>query len=168
MKFYANPYNRNVCGFYFETFDEFEEGVEELKKECGFPIEEFTIEIIDGSRDEIELAQCIDIKQSNLESVLDVIENLNENDWPRLFFLLDYNITPSLEDAKDKLKDVCISRCNLQSAAEELFNDCYVVPPEIRHYIDYEKFAFDLEQDGRMVEFEFAGNTYTCTNVNEL
>jgi len=168
MKFYANPYNGDVTGFYFETYDEFEEGVEELEKEYKLPVEEFSIEIIDGNREEIELVQTIGVDQSNLGSVLDVIETMDENDWPKLFFLLDNNITLSLEDAKDKVDDVCLHRGNLYDAACQLFDDCYAVPPEIRNYIDYDKFAEEIEHDGTMLEFEFGGDTYTCTNVNEL
>lgn len=168
MKFYANPYNGDVSGFYFETYDEFEEGVEELEKEYKLPIEEFSIEIVDGNRKEVELVQTIGVNQSNLGSVLDVIESMDENDWPKLFFLLDNNITFSLEDAKDKVDDVCLHRGNLYDAACQLFDDCYDVPPEIRNYINYEKFAEEIEQDGAMLEFEFGGYTYTCTNVNDL
>lgn len=168
MKFYANPYNGDVNGFYFETYDEFEEGVKELEKEYGFPVEEFTIEVVDGNREEIELVQMIGVDQSNLGSVLDVIENVDENDWPRLFFLLDNNITLSLEDAKDKVDDVCLHQGTLHDAACELFDNCFNIPPEIRNYIDYDKFAEEIESEGSMVEFEFGGDTYTCTNVNDL
>jgi hypothetical protein len=73
-----------------------------------------------------------------------------------------------LEDAKDKVDDVCIHQGYLYDAACELFNDCYAVPPEIRNYIDYDKFAEEIESDGTMLEFEFGGDTYTCTNVNDL
>lgn len=165
MQFYANPCNGNVNGFYFETYDEFEKGVKKLEKKC---IEEFSIEIIDGSCEEIQLVETLGLDQNTLESVLDVIENGDENDWPKLFFLLDNNITSSLEDAKDKVNDVSLHQGTLHAAACELFDDCYTVPPEIRNYIDYDKFAEDIELEGGMVEFEFGGDTYTCTNVNDL
>ncbi len=168
MKFYANPYNGDVTGFYFETYDEFEEGVEELEKEYKFPVEEFTIEIIDGNREEIELVQTIGVNQGNLQDVLDVIENMDESDWPKLFFLLDNNVSISLKDAINKVDDVYLHRGSLFDAAYDYFNEVYCVPSSIRNYIDYEKFAEEFELDGAMVEFEFGGDTYTCVNVNDL
>ncbi len=145
MKFYANPYNADVTGFYFETYDEFEEGVEELEKEYKFPVEEFSIEIIDGNREEIELVQTIGVNQGNLQDVLDVIENMDESDW-----------------------DVYLHRGTLFDAAYDMFNEIYDVSSSIRNYIDYEKIAEEFEHDGAMVEFEFGGDTYTCINVNDL
>ena len=168
MKLYANPYNGDVTGFYFETYDEFEEGVQELEKEYKLPVEEFSIEVVDGNRAEIELVQTIGVDQSNLAAVLDVIENVDENDWPKLFFLLDNNITISLEDAKNKVDDVCLSRGTLLDAAYDIFNDCFCIPQAAQNYIDYEKYAEELEHDGDLVEFEFGGDTYTCTNVQAL
>jgi hypothetical protein len=168
MKFYANPYNGDVTGFYFETYDEFEEGVEELEKEYKFPVEEFSIEIIDGNREEIELLQTIGVDQGNLQDVLDVIENMDESDWPKLFFLLDNNVSISLKDAINKVDDVYLHRGSLFDAAYDYFNEMYEVPSSIRNYIDYEKVAEEFDHDGAMVEFEFGGDTYTCVNVNDL
>jgi len=166
MQFYANPYNTDVNGFCFETYDEFEEGVEKLEKEYGFPVEEFSIDTVDGTREELLLVEAMDVDQGNLKRVLDVIENMDESYWPKLYFLL-YNFTTlSLKDAVNKINDVCIHQETLHDAAEELFDDIFIIPNEIRDYIDYEKFAQVIESEGSMVEFEFADNTYTCTNIN--
>lgn len=50
MKFYANPYNTDATGFYFETYEEFTEKMEEAKDSFGNQVEEFMIDVIDGSR----------------------------------------------------------------------------------------------------------------------
>lgn len=172
MKLYANPHNSHVSGFYFETYDEFEENAKELKKEYEIPIEDLSIEIVDGSRAEIELIETLQVNPNNLESILDVIENVSDYYWPKLFFLLDNNITSSLKDAKNKMEDVNLYNGCLSEIATQIFNDYFEdlgnIPPEIRNYIDYEKFTNDLEREGSVLEFDFAGDTYTCVNVNDL
>lgn len=162
MKFYAKPYNGDVSGFYFETYDEFEE------KKYNSSVEEFIIETIEGSCEELELINAIGVDQNNLKTTFDLIENVDESEWPKLFLLLDNNILLYPEDAKDKMDYVCLYRGNLHDAAKEFFRCMYDVPNEIQNYIDFDKFAKDLKCEGMFLEFEFGGCTYTCTNVNDL
>lgn len=53
-----------------------------------------------------------------------------------------------------------IAEEDFQNYAEELFDECYAldVPDNLKTYIDYEKFARDLEMDYSSAEFE--GKTY--------
>lgn len=174
MKFYANPYNIGATGFYFESNDEFLEKAAALRDDCGNVVEEFKIEVMDGTSKECELVNAIGIDQGNMEEVIEYIDTSDENEWPALFFLLDHNIVQSFEDAKDKVDDVLITESRLIDAASELFDECYLseIPKQsrgfIERYIDYEAFARDCEIGGDMREFEFGGKTYTCTNANGL
>lgn len=173
MKFYANPYNGDATGFYFETFEEYQEKVSVLKDSFGNPVEEFEFQVIDGSKEECELVKAIGIDQGNLEEVIEFIDTSNEDEWPTLFFLLDNNICGNLEDAKHQARNYSVVQDSLLDAATELFDDCYIglIPKAsrqfIEQYIDYDKFANDCEIGGDMVEFEFGGKTYTCTNANQ-
>jgi len=174
MKFYANPYNIGATGFYFESNDEFLEKAAALRDDCGNVVEEFEIDVIDGTKEELELVNAIGIDQNNIEAVIEYIESSDENDWPALFFLMDNHRVQSFEDANDKVEDVCITESRLIDAASELFDECYLseIPKQsrglIERYIDYEAFARDCEIGGDMKEFEFGGKTYTCTNASCL
>jgi hypothetical protein len=131
------------------------------------------IDVIDGSRKELQLVEAIGISQGNIEEVIEFIDTSDENEWPTVFFLLDNNICDNLEDAKSNVSDYSIVESSLLDAAAELFDGCYIglIPKAsrqfIERYIDYDKFANDCEKNGDMVEFEFGGDTYTCTNANQ-
>ena len=175
MKFYANPYNTDATGFYFETYSEYKENVKTAKDSFGNPVEEFEFQVIDGSKEECQLVEAIGIYQWNIEEVIDFIDGYgcNECDWPAVFFLLDNKICGNLEDAKNQARNYNVSKENLLDAATKIFDECYLclIPKAsrqfIEQYIDYDKFANDCEKNGDMVEFEFGLKTYTCTNANQ-
>ena len=172
MKLYANPFNPDAPGFYFETFEEYQEKVAVLKDSFWNPVEEFEFHVIDGSRDECELVKAIGINQVNLEEVMEYIDTYDEDEWPTIFYLLDNGVCDDLDDAKRQASNYSVVQDSLLDAATELFDDCYIglIPKEsrqfIEQYIDYDRFANDCEAGGDMVEFEFGGKTYTCTNAN--
>lgn len=170
MKFYANPYNIGAIGFYFESNDEFLEKAAALRDSCGNVVEEFEIEVMDGSPEEIQLVNATGLNQCNLKDVIEYIDESNESEWPALFYLLDNAIVRNLDEAKEKIDDVCLTESSLIDAATELFDDCWgsAIPDNIKIYIDYEKFARDCEIGGDMTEFRFGGKTYTCTNASGI
>jgi len=174
MKFYANPYDITAQGFYFETYEEYEAKVKSLRNSSGLPVEEFEIDVIDGSSEEITLVNATGLNQYNLKEVIEYIDEGNESEWPAIFFLLDNGHVRNLEEAKNKVDEVCITESSLLDAASELFDDCYLseIPKSSRNfigrYIDYDAFANDCKLGGDMAEFEFGGKTYTCTNANGI
>lgn len=156
--YHAQPYDISKTGFYFTDMPSYEAGVE------ASGAEEFELQFIDG--DDAELFKACSVNQSNLEEWFDDVETLDDHEKVSLFYLMDNNICSDLSDSISKIDDVSISQCSLIDAAEELFDECYLqdVPESVRAYIDYDKFARDCEMGGDMSEFEFNGNTYTCTN----
>ena len=80
-----------------------------------------------------------------------------------------FNRVSSLDEAIRLASDYTIVESDLLDAATELFDECYgeSIPDSAKMYIDYESFARDCRLGGDMVEFEFGGNTYTCTNANQ-
>ena len=167
MKFYANPYNTSVAGFYFESIEELEEKSVELKDEFGLPVEEFDVEAIDGTREEMELADVFGIDQANIAEFIAFIETSDEDLWPAIYFILNDNRASSFDEAIRIARDYSIREGELIDAASEIFNEVYDLPDEVKMYIDYEKYADDLRCGGDMVEFEFGGKTYTCTNASQ-
>lgn len=162
MKFYANPYNPSATGFYFESTEELEEKFAELKDEFGSPVEEFEIDAIDGTREEMELFERVEVNQSNIAEFIEFIDTSDEETWPAVYFLLERY---TLEGSISRAEECNVVQSSLLDAASNLFDECYgySIPEELRIYIDYEKFAADIKYGGDMVEFEFGGKTYTCT-----
>lgn len=170
MQFFANPYDLSAQGFYFESFAEYEEKRDALRNSLGFPVEEFMIDVIDGTQAEFQLATAMKIHQGNLEQCLEVLDSSDDDSWPALFYLLDNGVVDNLDDALSKINDVCLYSGPLLDAATELFDECYAheIPESVRRYINYKSFAQDCEIGGDMCEFEFAGTTYTCTNASGI
>ena len=163
---HATPYNLDVKGFYFESEDEFITKMEGLTDRNGRPVEEFEIQFIDG--DDWELFEKAGITQATISIWFDDIEPLTNYEKLGVFFLLDQG--RRLECALENYDDASIQECTLEDAATQLFDECYAhdIPESIRFYIDYTMFARDVQDEGDMVEFEYNGTTYTCTNANDL
>ncbi|HHK5646388.1 antirestriction protein ArdA [Serratia nevei] len=162
---YAQPYNGDAQGFYFHSFQEYEQKSENLRDRFGNVVEEFELQFIDGS--DSELFEACRINQANLSVWFDEIELLDDNEKVALCFLLS-DLGYNLEDAMEKIEDVSIQEGDLQSVAEELFDELYEVPQAIAPYIDYEKFARDCELNGDLRSFDFDGKNYVITNGNCL
>lgn len=162
-QYHAQPYDISKTGFYFTDMDSYEAGVE------ASGAEEFELQFIDGDREAACLFHALKINQATLVKWFDDIEELSDNDKVALFYLVNES-GYELEDALNLVDDVAISECDLEDAASEWFDEVYIheIPQHLRNYIDYAAFANDCRCGGDMVEFEFAGGTYTCTNANGL
>ena len=161
---YANPYNIDAAGFYFESAGEFTEKAQNLTDRYGNQVEEFKIDFIDG--DDAALFNACSISQVNLNTWFDDIEALDDHEKINLYYLL--NVAGyTLNQAINKVDEPSITQSSLRDAAEELFDECWLpsVPESIRYYIDYDKFARDCELGGDIAEFEYNNQTYTCTNA---
>lgn len=159
--FHAQPYDTSKVGFYFATMEEYE-----AKAELS-GAEEFELQFIDG--EDCELFNACRINQSNLGQWFDEIEGLDDYEKTQLYFVMEC-LSYDLDDALRIMGDVSIQEDDLQTCAGEFFDECYAqdIPKDVRFYIDYEAFARDVSIEGAMVEFEYCGVTYTCTNANGL
>ena len=167
--YYAQPYSLDAHGFYFSGFEEYQQKVEDLRDCHGNPVEEFEIQFIDGSREECDLFQACGVNQANLEAFLALLDEVPDYQKSALYYLCGVQ-GYGMADAMDKLDDVTIYAGSLEDASAELFDECYAheIPESLRVYIDYSAFARDCQYSGDMSEFEFAGETCTCTNSNSI
>jgi hypothetical protein len=172
MTYFANPYDTTTNGFYFESFEEYTEKAAGLLNSSGAPVEEFMIDYIDG--DDAQLFEACKVDQSNLEFWFDEVESLKDHEKAALFYLVSVNGQDMDEALQNRgghvrnIDDVILFQGELKEAAEELFDECYLseIPEHVRAYIDYDSFAQDCRLNGDMYEFEFNGETWTCTNAN--
>ena len=167
MKFYANPYNTEAEGFYFDTFGELEDQSDDWYDKRGMRVEEYSIEFIDGDDGDAELLDALKVNQNNIEEFIEFAEDATDERKAAIFFLAD-NYSLSLKESLEKLDDVTLYPGSATQAGRELFFEIYEVPQEIEMYIDIDAFVNDCECGGDFVEFRFAGRDWTCTNVNSL
>lgn len=163
--FYAQPYNLDAKGFYFDSYEDYTRQAARCRDRFGHHVEEFEIQYIDGPDGELLLAAGLD--QSTIHW-LDELEAIEDYQKPAVFFLLDNGMVSDVGEAIAKADDVCLFTGSLQDAADNLFDECYAsdIPEGLRIYIDYEAFARDLRLGGDFVEFDYDGETFTCTNAN--
>ncbi len=147
--------------------EDYNKKVEALRDCFGNAVEEFEIMFIDGGNGQL-FSACA-INQSNMDIWFGDVLALDEIEKAALFYLVSVS-GYSLNDAMDKIDEVCLYEGNLEDAAQELFDECYAhtIPENLRFYIDYKAFARDCEYSSDFVEFEFDGETYTCTNASAI
>jgi len=158
MKLYANPYDKSKAGFYFESAEQFNNGV----VKCG--AEEYEIDVIDSDLSST-VYEGMKINQTNIEESFELAEQLESMDVEQLVaieFLLDCGHDMSY--ALDKYDDVCVTSESLDEYAYGLLEDCYDVPENLIHYLDYRKFGRDLVLGGDVAEL----NGYLVTNANDF
>ena len=165
--FFAQPYNIDAVGFYFDDAEAYTTQSEILKYAFGNPIEEFEIQFIDG--EDAQLFAACGINQGSLPVWFESIADLSGHEKAALHYLCG-ELGYAVDVALDKLDEVSLYEGELQAAADELFDEIYLdgVPDAVRAYIDYEKFARDCEIGGDMTEFDFNGTTWTCTNASGI
>ena len=148
-EFYAQPYSIEHTGFYFDSIEKFEAGMEALNKRgC----EEVEIQFIDGDSYLAELAKSFSIGQGDIQFWYDELEDIDAHDALRIGFLLDLGY--SREDALDRYEDVYIYCGTAEDYAQEFIEETTEIPESLRYYIDYEAIARDMKMNGEIVEIE--------------
>ncbi|MES9822831.1 MAG: antirestriction protein ArdA [Candidatus Thiodiazotropha endolucinida] len=159
-EFYAQPYSIEHTGFYFNSFEKFETGMEELnKKGC----EEVEIQFIDGEDHLARLADAANVDQGNVDTWFDVLEDLEEDEVTQLLFLCDCGY--SLSEALGRYEDVCLYQGTASDYAYDLINETTEVPEHLSYYIDYDAIARDMKINGEIVELSY---DLIVTNANEF
>lgn len=147
--FYAQPYSLDHTGFYFESLEEFETGMETLNKRgC----EEVELQFIDGESHHAALAKAAEMNQANITLWFETLDDLDEQDATRLTFLLERGFR--LEDALDRYEEVCLYKGRPSDYAQELIEETTQIPENLRYYIDYDAIARDMRLNGEIEEID--------------
>ena len=155
LVFHATPYDITARGFYFKDADDFER-----KYKKHLPVEEYSIEFIDGEPEDYALFDTLGITQATLEKFLDEVVLLDDHDKAALYYIKAY-VDPRmpLEDALLLVEDeVRVREGDAKDYAYEYVEAIGGVSelrPILERYFDYEAFGRDLA-----TEFEFAGETF--------
>lgn len=149
-EFYAQPYSIEHTGFYFDSIEKFEAGMEALNKRgC----EEVEIQFIDGEKHLCELAKSLPIHQGDINFWYDELEELDDTDITRICFLLD-DLGYNIKDALGRYDEVYLHHGTPEDYAQELIEETTDIPENLRYYIDYQSIARDMKINGEIVEIE--------------
>jgi len=149
-EFYAQPYSLDHTGFYFDSAEKFEEGMEKLNK---LGCEEVEIQFIDGEDHLCDLAKSVGIHQGDINFWYDELEELDDNDIIRICFLLD-DLGYNIKDALERYDEVYLHHGSAEDYAQELIEETTDIPENLRFYIDYEAIARDMKLGGEINEIE--------------
>ncbi|WP_417681660.1 antirestriction protein ArdA [Roseibium sp.] len=163
---FAQPYDISASGFYFETFEDYQDKAIKAVNRYGEPVEEFEIQFIDGEEIDSELAKAFGVNQANLESFFEAIEDLDKQDKQKLIIAVGdcgYDLESVLSDPDGADVDIFYVS-SMRELAEQFVEEGIFgpIPEPLQFYIDYDAIARDLEMD--FSEIVIAGETcvYRC------
>ncbi len=154
ISLYAQPYNIDATGFYFSSYEDYNEKQADCRDSFGNEVEEFEIQHIDGAG---EFARIVKPDQCNLEGWLEQAEQFDDlsSDEQAAFRWLVDDCNQDTDYAFAKCSDVCIFEGTREEYAQQFVDDCYDLDKqvgELARYFDYDAFGRDLELGGDIVE----------------
>jgi hypothetical protein len=143
---YANPYDTNYFGFYFDTIEKFNKYLSKAK------YEEVEIEFIDG--DNPQLFAASNIHQGNVDYWFNELDQYSDTDDENLaiIYLMEFM---GLDDAIHRHEEVNLFRGSIADYAAELIEELYPVeelPEIIKYHIDYSAIAKDMALNSEVTE----------------
>jgi len=148
---FAQPYNDDAKGFYFDTIEGYQEESSNLKDTFGNIVEEFEIQFIDGENIDSELAETWGLNQVNFASFFDACDEWDGHEKMKFILAVGeggYTFDHKTVGADDYEVDIyhtgSMKELAEQFVEEGLFGD---VPKSFENYIDYDAIANDLSMD---------------------
>jgi hypothetical protein len=143
---YANPHDITYTGFYFGSIDEFNKQLSQAS------YEKVEIDYIDGNNP--GLFQATKIHQGNVDLWFDELDKYSDDshEASAIGYLLDMM---HLHEAIKRRYEVILHRGSLADYAFELVSDVYPLdelPDIIKHHINYDSIARDLELNSEVAE----------------
>ena len=150
-QFYAQPYDLDASGFYFETAEDYAAKAAALINRYGDPVEEFEIQFIDGEAIDAALAAAVGLHQGSVGAFIACAEGWDEDEKRRVIIAVSecgYRFdletdTPDQFDL-DIYEGLTMRELAEQFVEEGLFGD---IPEQLAGYIDYDAIARDLAMD---------------------
>ena len=159
---FAQPYDITANGFYFDSYEDYEEKVARLRNSSGDPIEEFEIQYIDGEDIDSDLSQAWELNQMTIQSFFTAVDDWDEDQ--KLKFIIAVGQCAYAFDYKSgDPQDFDVDLYQLDSmkelaehfVEEGLYGE---IPERLQYYIDTDAMARDLEVD--YSEITIAGTRY--------
>jgi len=148
---FAQPYDINATGFYFQSQAEYAEKSAQARNAYGFPIEEYELQFIAGEDIDAKLFEALSINQCNFAAFLDACDKWTEEQKIKTIIAVseggyDFDLhTGNPDDFDVDLYEMSSLRELAERFVEEgLFG---TIPKEIEHYLDYDAIARNLGFD---------------------
>ena len=161
---YANPYDMEAKGFYFDDFDEYQKKYAKNKNSYGQPVEEYSFEFIDGDQVEALIWRLLggdgDSIYFKMEDYFDLVGELPVNPPPEFVIGLEFLVDDqgmSLEDALEKVDQLIITQGDASDYAYMSVDEFGF--PDNDYYFDYEKYGRDLHMYDYEDEFKGMSNS---------
>lgn len=148
--YFAQPYSIEATGFYFETFEEYEQQARSLKDRFGQPVEEFELQYIDG--EQYALFKALEISQATLALWFDTFADLSGDAYLIATHLAEYGY--DIERIPNKLEDFHIHHGTASDYAAESLEETADIPDYLAPYIDYDAVARDMIINGEIEEID--------------
>jgi hypothetical protein len=163
---YAQPYNIDATGFYFDSLENYNEKSESHYDRYGQLVEEYEIQFIDGDDGDVELFNALGINQCNIGPYFEAVDDWDEDEKTRVIIAVgECGYDFDLE--KDRPADIDLDLYEMDSlkelAEEFIENGLFgAIPDNIRNYLDMDAIARDLGMD--YTETTIAGRrlVYRC------
>ncbi|MFV0552107.1 MAG: hypothetical protein ACK5L6_09350 [Anaerorhabdus sp.] len=98
---YAQPYNIDATGFYFDSAEDYESKAKNNYDRYGQFVEEYEIQFIDGEQIDCELAKAIGLNQCNFSTFLDCVDRWEDHEKIRFTIAngeCGYSLDPATVD----------------------------------------------------------------------
>jgi len=159
---YAQPYDITATGFYFESFEDYEEKSSRLRNEYGDSVEEFELQFIDGEDIDSDLSQAWEINQVTISAFFNAVDEWDQEQKLKFIIAIGqcaYSFDFESGDPDDFDVDL-YQMDNLKELAEHFVDEGMYgeIPEPLQFYIDTDAMARDLEVD--YSETTIAGTRY--------
>jgi antirestriction protein len=164
---YAQPYDLDATGFYFDSLNSYSQQAERLRNRFGQPVEEFEIQFIDGEDSDLALFDALSIDQCTIGPYFNAIEAWDEDQKTRVTIAVgecgyDFDLD---KDSPDDIDMDLYEMDSLKDLAEEFVENGMLgtIPDNLRSYLDMDAIARDLGFD--YTETTIAGRRliYRCS-----
>ena len=148
---YAQPYDIDAIGFYFESAADYASKAADLRNRRGQPVEEFEIQFIDGEEIDAALATAFGLHQGDVAAFFEKVEDWDEGQKLRAIIAVgECGYAFSLATCKPEGIDLDIYEVeSLRELAEQFVEDGLFgeIPERMHFYIDHDAIARDLAAD---------------------
>ncbi|WP_416899500.1 MAG: antirestriction protein ArdA [Minwuia sp.] len=160
--FYAQPYDINAKGFYFEDAESYRRQSAGHVNRYGMPVEEYEIQFIDGELIDAALASALEVNQATITAYFDAEDGWTEDQKIRVI-ISEREIGNPFDLEHDDPDDLDIDLYEIDTMRElaeqfvedGLFGD---IPEHLANYIDLDAIARDLSVD--YAETNIAGRRF--------
>lgn len=157
---YAQPYDMQALGFYFDSLEEFNKKSASRRNALGQPVEEFEIHLIDADDSMgVELFHAWGPHQGNIGDFFQALDEWSEYQMLVACLLIGENIAGAatvFEDGPDSFDVELYCDMTMEQLAEQFVDDGLYgdIPEHLANYIDYAAIARELAHDYTETEID--------------